>query len=168
MKRLVSAALILLVAAAGFPAAAEKAEPSIFDQLAGAWISDGPAFGAPAASRMQWQSSLDGKFTRLDYKIEMRSPEGTLSTFEGVAFYRAAGEHSIDAFWADNSGDLHPISAEHEGDALIAHWGVEGGKQGRTRYELSSVDEITVTDWIKTDEGWRQFNHNVFKRVSAD
>ena len=168
MKRFTIAASILLTALFSSAAAADEAEPSIIDLFAGQWTSDGPAFGAPASSIMRWAPALHGKFTRLDYKIEMQSPEGATSTFQGVAFYRDAGDNAYDAFWADNSGDLHPVSAERDGNALVSHWGVEGGKQGRTRYELSAPSEIIVTDWIRTDEGWRQFNRNVFERVAAE
>jgi hypothetical protein len=49
----------------------------------------------------------------------------------------------------------------------MSHWGREGGKQGRTRYQLADDGSITVTDWIKTPDGsWQQFNENVFVRVS--
>lgn len=167
MKRTIFAALVILVVGAFPVAAGENTARSIFDLIAGDWRSDGPAFGAPASSRMNWTPALDGKYFHLDYKIEMQTSEGAKSVFHGVAYYRDTGDDIVNAFWADNSGDLHPISAERDGNALIAHWGVVGGKQGRTRYELSTSDEIAVTDWIKTADGWRQFNHNVFVRALA-
>lgn len=167
MKQAVIAALTFLALLAAPAAAGEDAEHSIFDPFHGEWRSSGPAFGAPALSRMAWAPTLDGKYFRLDYRIEMQTPEGAVSIFQGVAYYRDTGEDVVNAFWADNSGDLHPIAAERDHNALIAHWGVEGGKQGRTRYEVLSSGEIEVTDWIKTADGWRQFNHNVFVRASA-
>ena len=114
---------------------------------------------------MTWSPALNGRFVRLDYRIEMRPAPDQMSLFQGIAYYKAEGGDKLDAFWADNFGELHPISAEHDESALVALWGVEGSKQGRTRYELIAPDKIEVTDWIKTPEGWRQFNHTVFTRL---
>jgi len=86
------------------------------------------------------------------------------AVFEGVGYYQLGDGETLQAFWSDNSGDLHPIRAEREGEALISHWGVEGGKQGRTRYELLLSGDLQVTDWIRTSEGWRQFNQSTFTR----
>ena len=89
----------------------------------------------------------------------MQTPEGAVSIFQGVAYYRDTGDDVVKAFWADNSSDLHPIVAERDHNALIANWGVEGGKQGRTRYEVLSSGEFEVTDWIKAaDEAFVSFS----------
>ena len=132
------------------PAAADDAQ-ALLPRLLGDWQAQGEAFGRPAHSFMTWTSHLDGRFMRLDYRIEMARDADT----------------RFDAFWADSSGDLHPIAATRDGDALVAHWGMDGHKQGRTRYELLDADRIEVTDWIKTADGWRQFNQAVFARVGG-
>lgn len=170
MNRLLVLSLfsLLLIINSNLPVQAQKL-PKRLNPFEGEWISSGPAFGVPAQSTMRWSSALDGRFSRLDYRIEMhtgedpKTREETTAIFEGVAYYQFKGAYKLRAFWADNSGDLHPITADWEGDALISDWGVAGKKQGRTRYELIRYDEMEVTDWIKTGEGWRQFNHNVFK-----
>jgi hypothetical protein len=89
------------------------------------------------------------------------------AVFEGAAYYKYEGNDRWSAFWADNSGDLHPVSAVRDGAAIVSHWGVEGAKYGRTRYELMSNGELEVTDWIQTGEGWKQFNKNTFTRIEA-
>ncbi|MFC2951141.1 hypothetical protein ACFOOP_04330 [Marinicaulis aureus] len=143
------------------------ASPSaLLVQLQGEWRSDGSAFGGAAESEMVWAPALNGKFYRLDYRVAVTRDDGAAFTFEGVAHYQLGEGDVLSAYWADNSGDLHPIRAERDGDALIAHWGLEGAKQGRTRYELLSSGEIDVTDWIRTEDGWRQFNHNRFFRAA--
>lgn len=162
MLRLGLAVCVCVLAA--YAAAAE--EPPFPERFIGVWTSNGDAFGGPARSMMVWAPAFEGKFTRLEYRIEMQRGEET-PVFEGVAYYRTADGPEWRAFWADNSGDLHPIRAERDGEALIAHWGREGGKQGRTRYELTPAGEIVVTDWIRTAEGWRQFNQNTFIKVEA-
>ena len=117
---------------------------------------------------MRWAPALNGKFFRLDYSVAVTREDGAAFTFEGVAHYQLGEGAELSAYWADNSGDLHPIRAERDGDALIAHWGVEGAKQGRTRYELLPSGEIEVTDWIRTGDEWRQFNQNRFARQAGD
>ncbi|WP_375201895.1 hypothetical protein [Hyphococcus sp.] len=148
-------------AAAGSPSVLLK-------QFEGRWTSDGPAFGGAAQSVMIWAPTLKDKFFRLDYSVAVTRDDGASFTFEGVAHYRLGEGETLSAYWADNSGDLHPIRAERDGDALVAHWGVEGAKQGRTRYELLSSARMQVTDWIKTEDGWRQFNQNQFNKAAAE
>ena len=136
--------------------------------LRGTWRSDSPAFGLPAETTMQWTPVLDGQFVRLQHRIEMRAEDGSARSFEGVAHYRDNGEDGAQAYWADSSGDLHPIRVIREENALVAHWGVAGAKQGRTRYELLDADRVRVTDWLLTADGWRQFNQAEFSRASMD
>lgn len=158
-------AAIALVASA----AADSDAPGavvMLDRLEGAWVSDGDAFGAPARSDMIWDLALDGQFARVDYRIVMRPGGDVIRTFSGVGYYdRIKG---VAGFWADSSGDLHPIRAVAEENALVAHWGAEGGKQGRTRYEILSSGEVEVTDWVLREGEWRQFNKNIFARAPRD
>ena len=149
------------------PARAEEAA-ALLEKFEGSWISDGPAFGGAAQSVMTWAPTLGGEFFRLDYSVAVMREDGAAFTFQGIAYYRHGEGETLAAYWADNSGDLHPIRAMRDGDALVAHWGVAGAKQGRTRYELLSSGEIDVTDWIRTGEDWRQFNRNRFVKQTAD
>ncbi len=164
--RFILIAIAFIMAVSGSALAADDA--SLLDRFAGEWRSDGDAFGAPAQSVMTWAPVLHGKFVQLEYHIEMQRSEDQKAVFQGVAYYATGDSDPFSAFWADNSGDLHPIKAEHENNALIAHWGVDGGKQGRTRYELLAPEKMQVTDWIKTLEGWRQFNQNDFTRMGSE
>lgn len=150
------------------PAQAEEAGPlALLEAFEGEWRSNDPAFGGPAQTTMRWSRTLDGKFMRLDYRIEMRPETENAALFEGVAYYRLEKGDELRAFWADNSGDLHPIRAERKDDGLHVEWGVEGAKQGRTLYNLVRADEMQVTDWIRAEDGWRQFNDNRFARSVA-
>lgn len=159
---------ILVSAALSMAASAFAEETPIVENFIGTWISDGDAFGAPAQTTMVWANALGGAFTHLDYRIEMRPASKSPSVFAGKAYYKRDGEGAYRAFWADSSGFLHPIVAVREGAALSVDWGVAGAKQGRTRYELTGEDEMQVTDWVLTDQGWREFNSNVFSRQSAE
>ncbi len=156
--KLCSAILAVLLSTAPAFAGDEGALLSLF---VGEWRSDREALGVEAESLMTWQPTLDGRFVRLDYKIMMAQ-----HTFQGVAYYRTGAADPSQAFWADNSGGLYPIVVKHDGNALVANWGATSGKQGRTRYELLTENKMAVTDWVKTPKSWRQFNQNVFVKVS--
>ncbi len=166
MRRLLLILTVLGLCFSG-PAVGQNNSALIVEQLAGEWVSDGDAFGVPAKTTMRWGRTLGGKFFRLDYQIEMQSDAGEPSVFAGVAYYRHAGNDTYAAYWADTGGELHPIKAERAGKALIAHWGTEGKKQGRTRYQIHPDGTVEVTDWIKTDEGWHQFNQNLFRAAAS-
>jgi hypothetical protein len=142
-------------------------DPSLLSKFQGEWASNGDAFGKPAKSTMVWSSTLNSKFIHLDYKISMGTPDKP-SIFQGVAYYKSNNDGTYTAFWADNTGDLHPITATVDGNALTSIWGVEGAKLGRTRYELLDQDRLSITDWIKIGDDWRQFNMNVFTHVAPD
>lgn len=161
MKTQVVALAVLLVLTVG---ARGEEEAALLSKFEGDWHSQGSAFGKPAHSRMTWTLALDNRFYRLDYTISMENEPDPPRVFQGVAYYQISEKDDLRGFWADNSGDLHPIEGAREDEALVANWGVEGNKQGRTRYELLSADRMEVTDWIRTPEGWRQFNQNIFHR----
>lgn len=142
-------------------AAAQEAD--WFDRAAGEWRAEGVSFGMPSVTEMRWSETLNGQFQRLDYRIEMTTPDGGSSVFEGIAHYRVQ-DTGIEAYWADTTGDLHPIVATTEDGTLTSHWGRNGGKQGRSEYRLTETG-MTVTDWLLTAEGWREFNRTEFARV---
>lgn len=144
------------------PAFAE-APAAIFSALKGEWSAKGEAFGGKTTTRMVWSEALAGEFYRVDYRMEIKSDNGA-QTFEGVGHYQIADDSRIAAFWADNSGDLHPITAEISETAIVSHWGKAGGKQGRTEYRLNEDGSVLVTDWLLTAEGWKQFNQGQFRR----
>ncbi len=148
-----------------FPAVAT--EPLSLTKFYGEWQSDGDAFGQQAKSTMIWKTAMDGKFTQLDYKIQLlHGDEDRFSVFAGVAYYKRLDYDSFKGFWADNSGDLHPITAKFAGSTLLSVWGDEDTKLGQTEYELISDSTINVTDWIRTANGWKQFNENIFHRIA--
>lgn len=149
---------LLLTAA---PALAET--PAIFSALKGEWTAKGNAFSPDARARMVWSEALGGKFHRLDYRIDMEAG-GEAQRFEGVGHYQLAEGNRLDAYWADSTGDLHPITAEISDAAIVAHWGKAGAKQGRTEYRLNEDGSVLVTDWLLTAEGWKQFNQATFKK----
>lgn len=137
---------------------------ALFQRLEGKWLSVSGHSDNRLEDTMTWTSTLNGKFHLLKYRIWLAQDTGEAVKFEGIAYYRSDDSRELDAFWADSSGDLHPIVAERSGDTLLSHWGQEGGKQGRSRYKLLAPDEIEVTDWIRVGDEWREFNRTIFKK----
>lgn len=168
IKRFCVIAIALLIVP---PAAADN--DTIFSALLGSWQAEGNRFGAPSTSDMRWiDAELGGKFLRLEYQINRTTPDGPKSIFSGIAYYQKpasplTASDKINAFWADTNGNLHPISAMVEDNALSSNWGTPDTEQGRTRYQLTVRGTVEVTDWVKTPDGWRQFNHTVFTRAKT-
>lgn len=159
MKITAMTALLALLPA---PALAGEAT-DLLGRLQGEWTSAGPAFGGPAKSMMRWSPTLDGRFVRIDYLIAMER-QGSTQTFTGIGHYKPGDGAEATGYWADNSGDLHPLNARADKDALTTIWGTAGGEQGRTEYRFMPDGKVRVTDWVLTAEGWRQFNQNLFER----
>ena len=145
---------------------------SALNDFIGQWQANGKAFGQPAFVLMEWAPTLNDKFVRLDYSISSadknsETGERTLY-FQGVAYYKQLNDNTLKAFWADNTGDFHPIQASRDGNTLIVLWGVEGEKQGKTKYALTDSDSIQVTDWILKDDVWTEFSDNLLFKVEVE
>lgn len=165
---LLTAFLILAASITGFPVnAQDKPSPTaqqsdLMKEFAGKWEATGTSFGLPSKSEMTWTEDLAGKFYRIEFRIDMERDEKT-QTFLGHGYYRKG---STDGFWADTGGDLHPMVTNYTEYALNTIWGEAGGKQGRSRYELTKDGDIEVTDWVLQESGWREFNRTLFRRAN--
>lgn len=156
---IVLGALLCLILAS--PSTNAEEPSTILDRFTGTWTATGNSFGDDIESEMVWTKTLDGQFYRIAYQINMQN------SFRGIGHYKSTGDKKTTGYWVDNSGDLHPLSVTFEDDAIITIWGTAGKKQGRTEYRLISQDRATVTDWLLTGAGWRQFNHGKFERTSG-
>jgi hypothetical protein len=157
----------IIVAATAFCAifatAAEAGD--LLDRFEGTWQSQGVSFAMPTTGEMQWDLAIGGKFRRLTYTLKMRATDGHEETFEGAAFYKPTDQGSYVATWFDSTGDMHPIAARIEGNALVAIWGTEATKLGRTTYSLQEDGSIKITDEIFTKaKAWKTFNEGTFQR----
>lgn len=161
---------VWVIALAVLISSAAAADPtSLLSSFVGRWQAEGEAFGAPSSSTMVWtDTAMGGKFFQLDYQINRTTDEGLLPIFAGRAHYRKSTDQQLQAFWIDTNGNLHPVSAIIEGSALVAHWGTVATEQGRTHYQLNEQDILEVTDWVKSSDGWRQFNHTLFTRTKPN
>ncbi|MEP3467537.1 MAG: hypothetical protein ABJN65_16065 [Parasphingorhabdus sp.] len=144
------------------PSLQAEDSPTILERFTGTWIASGNSFGDDVEVKMTWSKILSGQFYRIDYQINM------MNNFSGVGHYKATKERTTSGYWADNSGDLHPLSVEFKDNAIVTIWGVAGKKQGRTEYRLVNKDQATVTDWLLTAGIWNKFNHGEFVRTPVE
>ena len=164
LKIMVGLAALFQFAIAGVAVGSENDQARLAD-FAGDWESNGITFGQAAHSILRWHPALNGKFMHVEYEIKSADNLDAQPIFKGLGFYQMSGKTSLKAFWADSSGDLHPITARIKGRTLVSTWGVAGGKLGRTHYKLNRAGQMEVTDWLLHEDGWKQFNHNIFSRI---
>ncbi len=135
-------------------------------RLQGDWGGEGTAFGSKATVRQKWEWTLGGKFLRLSLKYETKEADGKSQVFEGHGYYKAKGEGEYEGQWFDSQGNLYPINAQLEGDALIALWGIPGKVEGKSTYRLIEAGkQLEAADAIKQkDGGWREFSRFALRR----
>lgn len=162
----VTACFILLAAiTCSAQLTAESEKDAVSTNLIGSWKGEGKAFGMRSRVEMKWESVLDKKFVRLQYKTEMRSANGETQIFEGYAFYKFLGDGKYRAVWFDSSGDLHPVSAVFDKSTLTSDWGTPETELGRTLYRLTAPSTIEVIDYIRQKDGtWKEFSRAILKK----
>jgi len=119
----------------------------LIESYIGEWDAKGEIFATPARFTMVWDHALDGSMARLDYEIKMNPGTDRTSSFIGIAYYGLRDRAGFDAFWADNSGRVRPITTRIEDGALVSDWGGYGDEKGRTRYLMQEDGSMKVTDW---------------------
>ena len=136
-------------------------------RLVGEWSGTGTVLNQPAKIQMKWSWELGDQFVRLTFKDEMGVPP-KVSTFEGHAYYRAAGDGRYRGTWFDNSGMVRPLDARRDGDALVSRWGTADTEEGETTYRLLPNDAMDVIDRVKGKDGtWRVFGRSALTRSAA-
>ncbi len=155
-------ALPLLVSQPAFA----KSETSSPADLIGRWVVDCDAWGAAGRCTIDWAEGLHASHMTIHYRIANAATDSTI--FEGTGTYRQTGEASLDGYWSDSQGAIHPLSASWDNNALTTHWGIAGETVGRTRYSLNEDGSLTVTDWQLTEAGWAQFMEARYSRSNAE
>jgi hypothetical protein len=137
----------------------------ILKKLEGSWYCKGKAFRMNADINMVWESVLQGKFTRISYRMDMQAADGKIQVFEGTALYQPTPDKNYRATWFDSGGEMHPITATADGVALTSIWGTPDTKLGKTIYSFKDNDNVEVIDYIQSKDGsWREFNRNTLSR----
>jgi len=132
----------------------------LLSRLAGQWTGTGTVLNQPSKISLTWNWELSGQFLRLTFSNEMPK-----ATFQGHAYYRAAGEGRYRGMWFDNSGMFRPLEARRDGDALVSKWGTPETEEGETTYRLLSDSRMEIVDRVKSKDGtWREFGRSVVTR----
>ncbi len=163
--RAVRAPLFVMILLAALASPAQGPSAGGIESLVGAWKGDGMLLGMVSRAEMQWEFVLGGRFTRLTYRAEMQSPNRSTQVFEGHGYYKALGGGKYQGDWFDSQGDHHPIAAVFQGGALVATWGTEATKLGRTTYRMAGTNRVEVTDEIRGKDGaWQEFGRATLRR----
>jgi hypothetical protein len=145
--------------------AQSQTSTAFLQKLEGTWSSSGKAFNMPAEISMSWKKSLGDRFHHLSYRMDMKAPDGSVQTFEGIAYYKATTGTELAATWFDSGGEMHPIKATVEGESLTAFWGTPETQLGKTIYRFIDSHTVEITDFVQNKIGeWKQFNKNEVKR----
>lgn len=158
---------ILMILSAGFlftllPQDSEKQPISVFY---GSWKGASESFGMPSVVTMIWDQTLQNRFSRITYRIDMRNEQQRIVTFEGKGFYKQQKDGSYSGTWFDSNGEIHPIVATLDSNTLTSIWGTKETKLGKTMYRLTNKHTVEIVDWImKKDGTWKEFNRaSVYK-----
>ncbi|HSD68586.1 MAG TPA: hypothetical protein VLB07_03485 [Woeseiaceae bacterium] len=162
------AAISLLLFCAYFSAPHAGAQHPL-DYLHGTWEGSGATSGMASSVRFTWGPALGGRFTTLHIHNRMTGEDGREYLFEGAGYYQQSAEPDSDTLtgvWVDSQGDILSLRATLDDRTLIAHWGIEGTKQGRSEYRLLPDGTLEAVDSIRTDSGeWREFGRARLARV---
>lgn len=88
--------------------------------------------GRDSQVQMKWESVIEGRFVRLQYRTEWQMPDGKPQAFEGHAYYQQQSDGKYRATWFDAQGATLNLDAEFDGQALTSLWGPGTDKRGKT------------------------------------
>ncbi|MDH4049912.1 MAG: hypothetical protein OEV63_17485 [Gammaproteobacteria bacterium] len=152
--------LLLLIVSGTFSAfsASKALAAHPLEFLHGTWEGTGTTSGIASTVRFNWGPALGGRYTSLQIHNRMRGENDLEYLFEGIGYYQPSNEQTLTGVWVDNQGDILPILATLEEQTLIATWGSEDSKQGRSEYRLLPDGTLEAIDSIRNDRGeWREF-----------
>jgi hypothetical protein len=161
--------ITLLVFSAGLLAPSAYAQHPL-DYLYGTWEGSGKTSGMASSVRFIWGPALGGRYTSLQIHNRMSGDDGAEYLFEGIGYYQPSGDPDnriLTGVWVDSQGDILWLRATLEDRTLIALWGTEGTKQGRSEYRLLPDGTLEAVDSIRTDAGeWLEFGRALLVRDS--
>ncbi len=162
-----STAIALLIFSAVFAAPHASAQHPL-EYLHGTWQGSGTTSGMASSVRFTWGPSLGGRYTTLQIHNRMAGENDQEYLFEGIGYYQQAAEpdeRTLTGVWVDSQGDVLTLRATLNDRTLIAHWGTEGTKQGRSEYRLLPDGTLEAIDSVRNDSGeWQEFGRAIQTR----
>ena len=166
--RLIVAALLAASWVTGPTQAQPTPTPPVPDPLAflaGRWEGTGTILGQPARAELEWTTVLAGRFSRLIWVSHIGAAPKT-QRFEGHAYYQPTATGGYRATWFDSSGMVRPITAELDGEAVVASWGTSETELGETTYRRLAPNRLEVVDRVLGKNGtWREFGRCTLTRL---
>jgi hypothetical protein len=160
---LVACTASALQAGAGPEALPSPPEALILERLQGLWEGEGTWLGAKGRGRLAITPVLEGRFTRLEYRVERTAGEAALR-FAGDAYYAVSGGR-LSGTWFDSEGNVHALQARASDGALEVDWGPPGEPRGRSTYRRLDAVQLEVVDEAKAKDGsFREFARMRYQR----
>ncbi len=157
-------AIRILVAALLIAAPAGAAPPVMLTPMLGQWTGEASVHGRAFRLDLHWQSTLGGRFVRLDHRLH--APGMERPVFEAAAYYRGLDSLTVHGEWFDSGGLQRPITLRSGDRAWVSDWGTEATEVGRTIYTLEGDSVLAVRDSVRARSGeWREFGRARLRRV---
>lgn len=155
-----STAIALVLLSAVFAAPIAYAQHPL-EYLHGTWEGSGTTSGMASSVRFTWGPALGGRYTTLQIHNRMTGKNDQEYLFEGIGYYQQSAEADdriLTGVWVDSQGDILSLRATLNDRTLIAHWGTESTKQGRSEYRLLPDGTLEAVDSIRNDsDEWQEF-----------
>lgn len=128
------------------------------DDLVGNWRGEGELFGHATEFEMSWERVLGDRFWRLTYRIR------GATEMDAVAHYRTGVAEGIEGVWVDSRGEILELTSTATDTTLETIW-TSSSERGRTTYEVTGADSLTVRDYYHDGTDWQPFGHARYSRV---
>lgn len=137
---------------------------NLLEKLTGSWEGKGTLLGVKADLTMNWDKILDDQFMQLTFTSKRIINEEEV-LFHATATYKPDGEN-WQGTWFDSRGVSFEVDGTVDENSLSVEWGSRDMEQGRTVYELTNENEMTVTDYINQNRTFSKFGEAKYHRVN--
>src|SRR5262245_24635456 len=126
-------------------------EALILERRQGLWEGDGSCLCTKGRGTLAITPVLEGRFTRLEYRLERRGSEPALR-FAGDAYYAVANGR-LSGTWFDSQGNVYALETRAQDGALVFEWGPVGNPKGRTTLKRIDAVQLDVIEEARGSDG---------------
>jgi len=142
------------------------AQESSIKGLFGNWTGQGQLFENNAEFKMEWKSSLDGKFLELEFENGLVNDGKYQKILSAKAIYWFTDETHLKGQWYDTRGYILPLEATFENNTLTTFWGDDKTEKGKTVYQFDEASQtISVKDFVLSGTDYRPFGEAKYSKV---
>ncbi len=139
---------------------------NLAEKLEGSWEGKGTLMGAEADFKLNWDKILNDEFLQLTFTSRRLINDEEI-LFHATATYHPDSEN-WHGTWFDSRGISFQVNGTVDENALSVEWGSPDIEQGRTVYELTAENEMTVTDYVKQNGSLSKFGEAVYHKVGMN